>query len=134
MSYHREHNLPPLNVWTNIRLFNVTDDWLMMDTVGNWQLDIADQEAIFPKGAFSPQGVDNFLRNASLYILTNGPVIKDGNTMDGPGGIHCGASSGLGAIPYYRRSGLMGQAQAHVVEEEWHRPSQPEERRGNLLE
>lgn len=87
VGYHREHNLPPLNVWTNIRLFNVTADWLMMDTVGNWQLDIADQEAVFPKSAFSPQEVDNFLRNASLYVLTHGPVIKDGNTMDGPGGV-----------------------------------------------
>ncbi len=87
LAYHRQHDLPPFNVWANIRLFNFAEGWLMMDTVGNWQLDIADQEAVFPEGAFKPQEVDYFLRNTSLYVLKNGPVIKDGDTIDGPGGL-----------------------------------------------
>jgi Domain of unknown function (DUF4261) len=31
--------------------------------------------------------VDNFLRNVALYVLNNGEVINDGDTMEGPGGI-----------------------------------------------
>jgi hypothetical protein len=56
-----------------------------MDSVGNWQLDMVDHEVAFPKDAVQPSDVDNFIRNASLYILTNGDVIKHGDTMDGAG-------------------------------------------------
>jgi hypothetical protein len=31
--------------------------------------------------------VANLLRNVSLYILNNGEVVNEGDTMDGPGGI-----------------------------------------------
>lgn len=56
-----------------------------MDSVGNWQLDILDQEVTFPQNLVDPQEVDHFIRNVSHYILTKGDVIKDGDTMDGPG-------------------------------------------------
>ena len=73
-----------------------------MDSVGNWQLDIPDHEVGFPSADFSPQEVDNFIRNASLYILKNGNIIKDGDTMDGPGNIRWQArhfKNGLSAPP-----------------------------------
>lgn len=78
---------PPLDIWSNIRLFNPGNGWLLMDTVGNWQLDRRDCEACFPKGSFEPGAVDNFLRNVSLYLIQQGDVIKDGDTTDGPDGV-----------------------------------------------
>ncbi|MEA2164821.1 MAG: hypothetical protein QOK37_2948 [Thermoanaerobaculia bacterium] len=79
----------PLELWVNIRLFDLGGDpnWTLMDTVGMQQLDAPDHEACFRRGAFDPKGVDNFLFNAALYVFENGPVIRDGDTMDGPGGI-----------------------------------------------
>jgi hypothetical protein len=82
--FHRKHNLPPFDLWSNVRLFNLTADWLMMDTVGCWQLDIPDHEAAFPKEKFTPDDVSSFLRNAALYVLNKGREIKDNDTMDGP--------------------------------------------------
>jgi hypothetical protein len=81
------HGIPPLDVWANVRLFNLDPDWLLMDTVGNWQLDIPDHEMAFPKEKFTPQEVDRWLRNTTLYVLKRGNVIKNGDTMDGPGNI-----------------------------------------------
>lgn len=69
-----------------MRLFNLDDGWLMMDTVGMQQLDLPDLEACLRRGSVQPNQVANFLRNAALYLLNNGEVIKDGETMDGPGG------------------------------------------------
>lgn len=77
---------PPLDIWSNIRLFNPGNGWLLMDTVGNGQLDRPDCEACFPKGGFEPGEVDHFLRNVSLYLIRKGEVINDGDTIDGPGG------------------------------------------------
>lgn len=79
--------VPALDVWSNVRLFKRDDGWLLMDTVGNGQLDLPDVEAAFPSERFRPPEVDGFLRNASLYLLTNGEVVKNGDTMDGPGGL-----------------------------------------------
>lgn len=81
------NGLPPLNVWSNVRLFNVDEDWVMMDTVGNDQLDIPDVEACFHADSYELGEIDNFLRNISDYLLQNGDVINDGDTIDGPGDI-----------------------------------------------
>jgi Domain of unknown function (DUF4261) len=51
------------------------------------QLDAPDHEAIFQVSAYDAAKVDNFLRNASAYVLERGPVIRDGATMDGPGDV-----------------------------------------------
>ena len=75
IKYHKEQDIPPLDAWSNIRMFNLSEGWTLMDTVGSWQLDIPDQEVAFPKESFNPQDVDYFIRNATLYILTNGMVI-----------------------------------------------------------
>lgn len=93
IQWHRSHGLPPLPAWANIRLFKHSPTWLMMDTIGMDQLDVDDHEACFAKGSYSPQEVDHFLRNATNYVLQNGPLIKDGDTMDGPGGIRWQAMS-----------------------------------------
>src|SRR5512133_2244581 len=81
----RRIDAPALDTWSNVRLFSYDDGWSFMDTVGNGQLDLPDHEAAFPAGRFEPAAVDSFLRNASLYLLRNGPVVKNGDTMDAPG-------------------------------------------------
>jgi hypothetical protein len=76
--------LPPLDLWANIRLFRIDDTFSLMDTVGNAQLDLIDFEAVFSK-RFDCGEVDGFFRNATLYLLNHGDVIKDKDTLDGPG-------------------------------------------------
>jgi hypothetical protein len=78
-----------LELWSNVRLISLEEHepWLVMDTVGMAQLDVFDHEAAFERGRYTPSEVANFLRNASDYVLENGPVIRDGDTMDGPEGI-----------------------------------------------
>jgi hypothetical protein len=90
IAWAEKADLPPLDVWSNVRFFNlngVADGWYLMDTVGMSQLDAADHEAFLPGNRYEFPKVDNFLRNAAHYLMTHGPVIKDGDTMDGPGGI-----------------------------------------------
>jgi len=87
LNFSWNNDLPPLDVWSNMRLFNIDPEWSLMDTVGNSQLDIRDAEACFHAESYSFGAVDNFLRNVSLYIVRNGEVIKDGDTMDGPGDV-----------------------------------------------
>ena len=79
---------PPLNLWSNVRLFNLEQmrGWSLMDSVGLGQVDVPDQEACFPGRKYEPSEVSGFLLNAGLYLMTNGPVIKNGDTMTGPGG------------------------------------------------
>lgn len=86
VQYHRKNKLPSFAVWANVRLLNIGDEpgWMMMDTVGNQQLDMPDHEFIFREGEFDPGEVDFFLRNVSLYILQKGQVIKHGDTINGP--------------------------------------------------
>jgi hypothetical protein len=86
LEFGRDHELPPLELWSNVRLFQLDGNWVLMDTVGNEQLDIPDFEAAFDR-KYDCGEVDGFLRNLTLYLLDNGEVIEDQNTVDGPGGI-----------------------------------------------
>ncbi len=86
---HEREGLLPLELWSNTRFLELdkeTPVWSLLDTVGMWQLDVPDHEACFVE-AYKPGEVDYFLRNASLYVFTNGPIIRDGETMDGAGDI-----------------------------------------------
>jgi len=81
----------PIDVWCNVRLYNLDDrakGWCLMDTVGMAQLDAADHEAIFPSARYKTGEVAGFLLNIAAYIAQNGPVIANGNTVDGPGDLH----------------------------------------------
>lgn len=93
IKYAEADGEPPLELWANVRLFNLVDGWLMMDTAGHSQFNapekptFPDFEAVFPKGKADPREMDAFFRNLALYLLANGPTtIKDGDTIDGPGG------------------------------------------------
>jgi hypothetical protein len=90
LEFAEERNVPALDAYCNVRLFNVDDGWLVMDTVGNGQLglpDLPDLEACMHKQKkYNLQEIDPFLRNTTLYVLRQGEVFHDGDTIDGPGG------------------------------------------------
>jgi hypothetical protein len=87
LQFHSENELPPLETWSNIRLYNVDETWTLMDCVGNEQLDQPDHEAGFPRRDFSPDDVAAFLRNATMHMLSHDDEIVDGDTSNGPGDI-----------------------------------------------
>jgi hypothetical protein len=81
----RRQENPPVPLWINVRLYNLTDRLCLMDTVGHGQLDRPDVEAIFPKVNYSVNRVAGYLRNVSLYLLGLDREIRTGETIDGPG-------------------------------------------------
>lgn len=90
LSYHSLAKLMPLELWSNVRVFGFQDvqpAWSFMDTVGMSQLDAPDHEACFQSDSYVPAEVGNFLRNASAYLVENGPIIRNGDTMDGPANV-----------------------------------------------
>ncbi len=88
-AFVQQKGIPPVDIYTNVRLFNVNDGWLVMDTVGNGQLstpDLPDLEVCMRKDRKYDLGqLDVFLRNTTLYVLRQGEVFRDGDTIDGPG-------------------------------------------------
>lgn len=89
LDVHRERGLPPLFAWSQVRLLRpgeLAPGWLVMDSVGMAQVDVLDHEACFAEEAYDVDEVARFLRNAAAYVLEHGEVIRDGHTMDGPGG------------------------------------------------
>lgn len=75
----------PLDLWSNVRMFRAAPGWTLMDTVGMGQLDRDDLEVVAPD-AIDPNEVAGFLRSLADYLTRQGPVIRDGHTVDGPGG------------------------------------------------
>lgn len=88
LEYHAQQKLPPFDIWVNVRVLNPNNGWMIMDTVGMEQLDRPDLEACFPAKKYDLGQISYFLRNCCLYLLNNGEVIKDKDTMNGPGGIN----------------------------------------------
>jgi hypothetical protein len=80
-----QRGVPPLDAWCNVRLFNFDAQWLVMDSVGNWQLDIPDIEVCFLKEEFEPGSIASFIRNLTLYVQKNPRALENGHTVDGPG-------------------------------------------------
>ncbi len=77
--------VPPLDLLTQVRFFRVDQNWSIMDTVGMDRFFLPDLELLFTQ-ELDPNQAANFLRSISLYLLQHGPVIKNGNTVDGPQG------------------------------------------------
>jgi hypothetical protein len=88
----------PIELWTNVRLYPFEGDWVLMDTVGNCQMnakgsahplhELRDIEAFYLNKKYDFGEVDHFLRDLSLYMHERGgEVIKDGDTIDGPGNV-----------------------------------------------
>ncbi|MDF2924324.1 MAG: hypothetical protein K0R57_3238 [Paenibacillaceae bacterium] len=78
-----------LDTWSNVRMYSLPqgEGWLLMDTVGMWQLDVPDHEAVFRKGACEPDDLADFLRNLSLHFLHNDLEPGEAVVAKGPGGI-----------------------------------------------
>jgi len=85
IEHYVKASLPPVDLWANRRMFKFNDGWMMMDTVGMRQLDLDDLETCFRNDHFKPGDIGLFLGNTSLYMAGNGAVIKNGETIDGPG-------------------------------------------------
>lgn len=98
MNYAWSHELPPLDMWTNVRLFRATEQWSLMDTVGNGQFDLPDLEAVYTTDDFEPSDIEGFLRSASLYMLQGGEKVEDGDTAEGPGEINWMAMECIDAL------------------------------------
>lgn len=75
----------PLLVWCNVRLSTLSGGLLLMDTVGNGQLDVMDIEAIFREGRCEARDVGWYLRNVTHYLIDLGRELKSGERIDGPG-------------------------------------------------
>ena len=98
MNYAWSHELPPLDMWTNVRLFRATEKWSLMDTVGNGQFDLPDIEAVYRTEDFEPSDIEGFLRSASLYMLQSEEQVEDGDTAEGPGEINWMAMECIDAL------------------------------------
>jgi len=75
----------PLPLWTNVRLYRVDEEFMLMDSVGNGQLDVSDVEAIFPISRYQPNEVGYYLRNLTHYSLEIRRRMKVEGPIDGPG-------------------------------------------------
>jgi hypothetical protein len=75
----------PLQLWSNVRFYDLSKDLSFMDTVGSSQLDLPDVEAIFPPAEYDPGAVDYYLRNVTVYLQDSGKQIGDDEPIDGPG-------------------------------------------------
>ncbi|MCC9601706.1 DUF4261 domain-containing protein [Stieleria sp. JC731] len=87
LNFAWNYDLPPLDMWSNVRLFRTEESWVLMDTVGMGQLDLPDMEAVYDTDKYDPEDVERFLRNASLYLMNSTEEFEDGDTADGPGDI-----------------------------------------------
>ncbi|MBZ0120295.1 MAG: DUF4261 domain-containing protein [Sandaracinaceae bacterium] len=77
--------LPPIDLFSHVRLFQIDEQWSLMDTVGLERFFLPDIEIAIDQ-RIDPNQAAEFLRNVSLFLLAKGPVVKAGHTMDGPGG------------------------------------------------
>ncbi|MEZ4340873.1 MAG: DUF4261 domain-containing protein [Sandaracinaceae bacterium] len=87
LRWAREESLPPLDAFSNIRLFQIGEapGWALMDTVGMDALFLPDIEACVPASQDLDE-VANWLRNMQLYLLENGAAVEPGLVIAGPGG------------------------------------------------
>lgn len=97
----RGSGIPNLLIWTGNRLVRLDDapPWVITDVVGMGQLDALDHEACFRSERHQPGDTMVFLRNMSLYTMKNGPVINQGHTTDGPGGVWRAHDVNEGILP-----------------------------------
>ncbi|MCB9526700.1 MAG: DUF4261 domain-containing protein [Myxococcales bacterium] len=84
LAYHAAEGVPPLDVWTNVRIGRLTDDWILMDTVGLGQLGLPDIEACFKSERYTFEEVDTFLRQVAEYVADAGDVLSTGDAVPGP--------------------------------------------------
>ncbi|HVB60173.1 MAG TPA: DUF4261 domain-containing protein [Ktedonobacteraceae bacterium] len=90
--YYTNHGYKPFDLWImwiNRRLGRTPEepDWAVVDIVGLAPVGDTDLEACFPHTRYDSNQVANWLLNVASYLYDNGPIIEDGHTLTGPGGI-----------------------------------------------
>lgn len=85
--FAEENDFPPLDLWSNVRLFRLEEGWAMMDTVGNTQLDLHDIEACFHAESYDFTEVEQFIRLLTCVLEEREEPIESGDTMEGPGDV-----------------------------------------------
>lgn len=78
--------IPPLDLWSNIRISWLTDDWSLVETIGNIQLDLPDVEIYFKHDQQETNDVAALARAVSLRMLSESSVPSIGQefaTHDG---------------------------------------------------
>lgn len=80
----RKEQKIPVQLWSNVRLFDLDPRFIFMDTVGNSQLDLPDVEAIFPKSDYDAAAVSYYLLNVTVYLI-GGATLRTADPIDGPG-------------------------------------------------
>ena len=81
-------HLPPLELWANVRFFELESGWSIMDTIGNEQMDVNDVQACLPPGRrYDPLEVMVFLRDVSWSLVNWGQKIRERDIREGPGGV-----------------------------------------------
>jgi hypothetical protein len=83
-TWSEREDILPLPLWTNVRFFSLSDEFGLMDTVGNGQLDVQDVEGIFPKGEYDPNEIAKHVQNVSHYLLESELPVRSGDAIDGP--------------------------------------------------
>ena len=83
--YAEEKDFPPLDLWSNVRMFRLENEWATMDTVGNAQLDLLDVEACFHAESYDFSEVETFLRLITCFLEEAEEPMEDGDSMEGPG-------------------------------------------------
>ncbi|OUT56640.1 hypothetical protein SV7mr_25440 [Stieleria bergensis] len=78
---------PPVEMWTNVRIFNLDGPWILMDTVGMGQLDCPDLEAVFHRDQLQPAQVEAFLRSGTGLQIQNAADFSDGDVAEGSAGV-----------------------------------------------
>jgi Domain of unknown function (DUF4261) len=82
----KEHAVPPLDLWSSARCFDLENGWTMADMVGNYQMDLIDVEAYFADEQYDRDEVTQRLYDLILYML-KGPEMKQGETCDCAGDV-----------------------------------------------
>lgn len=78
----------PIKAWMNVRLFEIEDDWTLMDTVGNGQVEIPDLEAVFKTDRYGSGDVEAMLRHWTQKMIEDVESdLTEGDVVDGPDGI-----------------------------------------------
>ncbi|MFN7733752.1 MAG: DUF4261 domain-containing protein [Pirellula sp.] len=80
-----EHEVPPIDLWSNIRLFRFDDDWAMMDSVGNGQLGLDDVETCFHSEGYDFNTVDQLIRMVSMLSM-GGEEFEEGESVEDESG------------------------------------------------
>jgi len=73
--------IPPLDLWSNIRISWLTDHWSLVETVGNIQLDLPDAEIYFEHARQEANDVAALARAVSLRMLTEASAPSIGQSF-----------------------------------------------------